>query len=457
MNKSKLPPVRPEEILNRINITMNIQSADLGQLSRSTIDTGEMFSLPRFSEAVKLPQKDRYELHELMCFHDEQFIRAAYYAILRRSPDESGLLNFLTPLRSGSMTRAEILARLQGSDEAKRYNVRIDGIKSTMWSRKLARLPFIGYIFRWLSAVVKLPMMVHRLQEFEAFTNARFSKNEYQTDILTGRIEDALLYSYEKVKKCDDQRAIAEKGLNKYQEISERVEMLWTQHKDNDASLFTALYVEFENQFRGSREDIKSRQSVYLPYMTELYKRIPQSKIVDLGCGRGEWLELLTEQGFTAEGADLNPHMVYESQRLDLKITESDAITFLKNQEASSFGAITGFHIIEHIPLNILVTLFEECIRVLKPGGVVIFETPNPENLLVGSYSFHFDPTHVKPLVPDVVQFIAQQKGFVNTEILRLHKRNEPDYIKHRDIDEALYKISMEQDYSIIGYKPKGD
>ncbi|WP_049868415.1 methyltransferase domain-containing protein [Paenibacillus sp. D9] len=466
MNKSNLPNIRPEELLNRINRVMNLQSHSHGTDSSRSSSVGEvsytLLSLPRITEQVKLPQKDSYELYELMCFHDEQFVRAAYYALLRRSPDESGLKSFLEPLRRGIITRMEILARLQNSDEARRYGVRIQGIKNSLWKGRLSRLPLIGYGIRLISALVNLPRYMHRIQESEAFTDARFSSRDYHVDHLAEKLEEFLAFTSSSQHQIQSQLEDSILKLqqldvhtNRQQEdIASKLDPLWTHHLDHDGSKFSALYVEFENQFRGSRADIKSRQEIYLPYLKGVYEKLPSSRVIDLGCGRGEWLELLTEQGFVAEGADLNPAMVRESQRLGLKTTEMDAISYLKKQKDSSIGAITGFHIIEHIPLNILITLFEECTRVLKPGGMIVFETPNPENILVGAYSFHFDPTHQKPLVPDVIEFIAKQKGFVDTEILRLHKRNEPDYIKHRDIDEILYKASMEQDFSIIGYKP---
>ncbi len=86
----------------------------------------------------------------------------------------------------------------------------------------------------------------------------------------------------------------------------------------------------------------------------------------------------------------------------------------------SSLAAITGFHIVEHIGFKDLVRLFDEARRVLMPGGIVLFETPNPENLVVGACTFHYDPTHNKPLPPDYLRFVAEARGFDATRIIRI-------------------------------------
>lgn len=214
-----------------------------------------------------------------------------------------------------------------------------------------------------------------------------------------------------------------------------------------------SLYVSFEDKYRGTREDIKLRVKIYLPYIIGVSAGSLDRPILDIGCGRGEWLELVKENGYIAKGIDLNRVMVQQCKEMELDVVEAEVLTFLRTQKNNSYGAITGFHIIEHLSFDNLIKLFDEVYRVLKPGGIMIFETPNPENLLVGAYSFRYDPTHVNPLVPDTISFVAEQRGFSKVEILRLHKRGEPAYTGQKDIDEVLYKINMEQDFSVIGYK----
>ena len=219
--------------------------------------------------------------------------------------------------------------------------------------------------------------------------------------------------------------------------------------------IFDAMYVTFEDKFRGTREDIKNRQKVYLPYVKDAFGKTSGAQIIDVGCGRGEWLELLKENGFDAKGIDLNDIMVNTCCGLSLDAVSSDAIEYLRSLPAASLCAVTGFHIIEHLPFKTLIALFDESFRVLKPGGIVIFETPNPENLRVGACTFYTDPSHIKPLVPVTMQFLAEYRGFSGVEIKRLHKYS--DYSgnsgaaeENKFITENFYN---EMDYSVIGRK----
>ncbi|RZD17594.1 MAG: class I SAM-dependent methyltransferase [Candidatus Acididesulfobacter diazotrophicus] len=229
-----------------------------------------------------------------------------------------------------------------------------------------------------------------------------------------------------------------------------------TQQIDNilkeEDHIFDAMYATFEDKFRGTREDIKNRQKVYLPFVQEAYDKTVGASIIDVGCGRGEWLELLKESGFDAKGIELNKIMINICNELNLSVVEADAIDYLRSLPANSLCVVTGFHIIEHLPFKTLITLFDESFRVLKPGGIVIFETPNPENLIVGACTFYTDPSHIKPLVPATMQFIAEERGFSKVEIKRLHKYS--DYYnvseENKFINENFYN---EMDYAVIGVK----
>ena len=216
-----------------------------------------------------------------------------------------------------------------------------------------------------------------------------------------------------------------------------------------------ALYVSFEDQFRGSREDIKERLRVYLPTLKQAQLGTDEMPVLDVGCGRGEWLELLKEQSLRAQGIDVNRILVEECQRQGLEVIERDVIVYLRTLPDASLGAVTGFHIIEHLPFEVLVKLMDETVRVLKPGGVAIFETPNPENVLVGSYTFYLDPTHRNPLPSAVVKFMAEARGLCRVEVMPLHA------LEAYRMEEAGLEITKRfneyfygpQDYAIIGWK----
>ncbi len=181
-----------------------------------------------------------------------------------------------------------------------------------------------------------------------------------------------------------------------------------------------ALYLAFENRFRGSREEVKRRLKVYLPFMEEAARNAGTRIVVDLGCGRGEWLELLKESKFEPQGVDTNRLQLEECRKLGLKADEQDALAALRALSDASIAAVTGFHVIEHLPFSVFLQLLDEARRVLKSGGVIVFETPNPENIDVGACSFHIDPTHQSPWVPESLQFLTEQRGFVRVDLLRL-------------------------------------
>ncbi|OKH31814.1 hypothetical protein NIES2101_41210 [Calothrix sp. HK-06] len=220
-------------------------------------------------------------------------------------------------------------------------------------------------------------------------------------------------------------------------------------HKQKD--LFDAFYTAFENEFRGSREEINNRLSIYIPFIKKAADATNDNSMVDLGCGRGEWLELIYQQGFKPLGIDINHAMVQQCQDLGLEAYVGNAINYLRATPADSFAVVSAFHVIEHLSLQELITLVDEAVRVLKPGGVAIFETPNPENLIVGACNFYLDPTHHKPIPPATSQFLLQNRGFCQVEVLRLHQMAQTQHFDNALLENLLQGF---QDYAVIGWKP---
>jgi SAM-dependent methyltransferase len=213
-----------------------------------------------------------------------------------------------------------------------------------------------------------------------------------------------------------------------------------------------ALYVSFEDQFRGTREDIKERCRMYLPLMKEAGLGTDEMPILDLGCGRGEWLELLGEEGLRARGLDINPLLVEECRKRELAVIEGDLIAYLRTLPDASVGGVTGFHIIEHLPFNILINALDETVRVLKPGGLAIFETPNPQNILVGSCNFYIDPTHLRPLHSQMMQFLAEARGLCHVKILYLHPSEISPLRESTEVAKRFNEYFYgPMDYAIVG------
>jgi SAM-dependent methyltransferase len=166
-------------------------------------------------------------------------------------------------------------------------------------------------------------------------------------------------------------------------------------------------YVGFERRFRGDPEDI-------LHIQEERYGQLLEANgpVVDLGCGRGELLELLTARGVEAVGVELDAGLVAEARARGVRVEHVDALDFLRRAEPRSFGAIFSAHLAEHLQLDYLLELLDLSVSRLRPGGVFVAETPNPASLIVLGNSYILDPTHVRPLHPSLMSFLCESAGF---------------------------------------------
>jgi SAM-dependent methyltransferase len=218
-----------------------------------------------------------------------------------------------------------------------------------------------------------------------------------------------------------------------------------------------ALHAALQDEFRGGRQEVMERLSVYLPKLTAAGIGSDSMPILDVGCGRGEWLELLREHQLHAAGVDLNRVVLAICRERGLPAVEADAVAHLQSLPEASVGAVTAFHLIEHLTLPRLLDLLDAAWRALKPGGIAIFETPNPNNMFVSSRYFYLDPTHRHPIPPELGRFLAEARGFERVEILELHpwpveQRVDPSTggaVAAR-FNECFYGP---QDYAIIGWK----
>ena len=182
------------------------------------------------------------------------------------------------------------------------------------------------------------------------------------------------------------------------------------------------FYRAFEDLHRGTRDLIKERLRVYAPFVQPLTAVFSPARALDLGCGRGEWLELLGEFGFVATGVDLDDGMLAACRERGLDVHTADALAALRDLPDDSLALVSSFHLVEHLEFALVQQLIAEALRVLQPGGLLIMETPNPENLVVGSSSFYLDPSHVKPLPPKLLAFAAEFAGFARHKIVRVQE-----------------------------------
>lgn len=216
-----------------------------------------------------------------------------------------------------------------------------------------------------------------------------------------------------------------------------------------------SFYLSFENRFRGSRAEIKNRVGVYLPLLRDAKAGTPDRPVFDLGCGRGEWLELLQENEMTGSGVDLSGAMVAHCRQRQLQVTQGDAIEALRAMPDHSQGAVSGFHVIEHLPLEGLIDLIAESRRVLQPGGLAVFESPNCKNLMVGACNFNIDPTHRNPVFPETAQFMLEAHGFENVQLEYLSPAEGSPFTGENPESASLHRLLYgPQDFAVIGRKP---
>jgi O-antigen chain-terminating methyltransferase len=216
------------------------------------------------------------------------------------------------------------------------------------------------------------------------------------------------------------------------------------------------LYQEFEDRYRGSEDEIKRRLQPYVDIIREGNKGTISTPVLDIGCGRGEWLDLLKENGFVSEGVDVSPKAVERSQRKGLRVTCADGVEYLAGIDDNSVGVITAFHVVEHLTFNDLQTFLRVAHRKLSSGGFIILETPNPENVQVGTNWFYTDPTHIRPMTPDLLKFLVEYTGFGMTDVLRLNPIDAVDVkgMGFEDLSPGLMRlICGERDFSVVARK----
>jgi len=409
-----------------------------------------------------------YQYSDFTKYNNEEFVENIYNSLLKKDVDGSSMEYYLQLLRSGERSKSEIITMLRDSPEGRVRNIELLGFKKRILILKLFNLPIIGYIGKFIFALLTLPRFIKRVNQLEAQSYMEFHNTKTTVDNLVSTLDkkakeielkkanktDFQLYlqavdyakDYMKLAQQNMQTLIedAKKRLPKEEFTQSEIVSIVKDERHN----FDNFYIEFEDQFRGDRETIKNRVEIYLPYIEKLTFNQSDIRVLDVGCGRGEWLELLKQNGYIAEGIDINHIMISKSKELGLDVKEMDVIEYLTSLPNESLSVITGFHIIEHLPFEILIKLYDEALRVLKPQGMVIFETPNPENVFVGTSNFYTDPTHINPIPPVTSKFTLEQRGYIRVEIKRVSYQD-----IHYDDPHINHLFASSTDYAVIGYK----
>jgi O-antigen chain-terminating methyltransferase len=504
------------------------------------------------------PGDNGFHVNELLMFHDAAFVKTAYQAILQREPDPYGYNYYLTHLRQGFLNKIDVIAGIRFSPEGRRKGVHVRGLAVPNLVRRIRSLPVVGYLFGLGLDVLRLPVLIHRIQTQQA--HSLFQDQEIAEHInLTNQSVDRYLstvsaalakisteltetshasatlgerqeqenqrtkdlihqFQLQAERNISELRKLKEAASHDNDEIRRSIEDLSNSSHQLNASLsqiqsstevnqqqtddierrlqrvrsdltgqaretrqlleearrrlpepfdkqqlqaiadhephrLDGLYAELEDRFRGSQEQIKQRLAIYVERIKSA-ATAGNFSLVDLGCGRGEWLELLQDEGLKAFGVDTNRVFLESCRERNLEVVECDAVQYLSGLPPQSVAAITGFHIVEHLPMDGLINLLDEVVRVLRPGGIVIFETPNPENVLVGSNFFYFDPTHRNPIPGSLMKFLLEARGLHQVEIIGLNPWDDARLSGDNELTARINELFYgPMDYAVVGWK----
>jgi O-antigen chain-terminating methyltransferase len=224
--------------------------------------------------------------------------------------------------------------------------------------------------------------------------------------------------------------------------------------------------VGFEDQFRGSRDTIRARFESYLPLFEGT------TDVLDVGCGRGEFLDLLASRGVKAHGIDLNHEMAEVCRARGLDVTEADAVGYLAALPDASVGGIFSAQVVEHLQPGYLLRFLELAFHKLRPGSRLVLETLNPACWVAFFESYIRDITHVWPLHPETLRYLVLASGFTTATVEFRSPVPEQDRLQriavaagtpldladfaeafNGNVDKLNARIFTHLDYAVVGHK----
>jgi 2-polyprenyl-3-methyl-5-hydroxy-6-metoxy-1,4-benzoquinol methylase len=220
-------------------------------------------------------------------------------------------------------------------------------------------------------------------------------------------------------------------------------------------------YFRFEDLHRGSAEAVRD---LIRPLVRNFVRC---QMVVDLGCGRGEFLDLCVQEGIGAYGVDSNEDMVLHCQRIGLDVVRDDIVDHLRGLKEKSVDGVFCSQVVEHLPMLKVQALLRECFRVLKVGTHMVLVTINPLSLYALANNFYLDPTHVRPLPPETMRFLAEDAGFRKLSVsyfspfgpdytllpVRFEQESEEQRAIRVNFDRLNHVVFGNQEYALIGLK----
>lgn len=433
-------------------------------------------------EHEPFPMRTVYHVNDFLVYDDIEFVGNAFRGLLQREPDETGLDGYTALLRRhGDKIKPNILIDLIGSDEGRAANIRVLGMRWETWEYKFRDSWWFKLKgVRTLFDIAKYRLRNDQLDYTRINDKRRRRDREHMSQYLAEQ-HDTFDYMRQREKQLEAEQGALDHKVERFRRdmLLARQDLLVQQQRVNllldklqragidgggdlEAELAThaddrldSFYLAFENECRGEEQEIREQLSVYLPRLSGSGVSA-ETPLLDIGSGRGEWLALLRDNAIPSRGVDISQVLVDHCRQRDLDVILADAMVYLADLPDNSLGAITSFHVIEHLPFDQLFTLVEQCHRVLSPGGKLIFETPNPENVLVGSHTFYHDPTHRNPITPTLIDFLLRHLGFADVELERLHPYPAEALVDGLDplTDRVNGAFCSAQDFAVIGTKP---
>lgn len=370
-------------------------------------------------------------------------------------------LRELVPTSSHAMPREPASA----ASETSEVSVNVSPNRSSLifsLRRLVSGTPIVGTLARRLRAFLNFRRQVisHLIR-----LDGQVSEGEARASSQHLHLEKLLRDANDRILALVDEQLRASRELRQLQATVRTLLRQSSAHGGQAASSANAaeapreyadFYVGLEQLYRGDSAAIELRFEPYLSYVREALAGGEHDPVLDLGCGRGEWLSVLRREGINAIGIDSDFGMLEPARARGERVVQGDLLSFIEHSEPGSYGAVTAFQVVEHLPLDVLMRLFAAAARALRPGGLLVLETPNPENLQVSGYGFWLDPTRVRPLPPPLLDYFARYFGFCDMRIVRSNPwPAEQQFPENTPASRHLNKILFcEQDYALVARKP---
>jgi len=203
-------------------------------------------------------------------------------------------------------------------------------------------------------------------------------------------------------------------------------------------SVDSLTYVAFEDQFRGKQEEIRRRVTDYVPIFAGA------TNVVDVGCGRGELLDLLRDSGVSARGVDVSPAMVAMCRERGFDVELGDALTYVARQPDASLGGLVAIQVVEHFSAAYLSRFLEAAYHAMKPGAPLVLETINPNCWMAFFETYIRDLTHQHPLHPETLRHLVQASGFSHVDVQFRAPVSENDRLVRAEVPTNLAAAGIE-------------